>query len=149
MLNKQKIIARAGFSLMEIMIALAILGFIMAMVGPALQKTLARGKAKTAKNTMMSFKNGIMQYKMDVGQLPSSLKDLIQKPRDERASKKWDGPYIEKSSGDEYEELPEDPYNNPFVYKLTPNAKHPYELYSRGPKGPDAPKEEWISVWDE
>jgi len=135
--------ARAGFSLMEILIAIVILGLIMAMVGPALQNTLRKGKIGTTKSTMRGFKNAISQYQMDVGQLPQALKDLIKKPRDEKAAKKWDGPYIDK------EEIPEDPFNNPFVYKLTPGAKHPYELYSRGANGPDAPKEEWINVWDE
>jgi len=135
--------ARAGFSLMEIMIAVMILGLVAAMVGPAAMNAYKNAQKRTAKATMRSFKDAIGMYQMHVGQLPQTLKDLIKKPRDERASKKWEGPYIEK------EELPEDPWNSPFVYKLTPGAGHPYELYSRGPNGADAPKEEWISVWDE
>lgn len=139
----QKRIARAGFSLMEIMIAVTILGLVMAMVGPALQNTLKKGKIRTTKSTMRSFKDAIASYQMEVGQLPQTLKDLIKKPREERAAKKWEGPYIEK------EDIPEDPWGENFVYKLTPGSKHPYEMYSRGPNGAEAPKEEWISVWDE
>jgi len=142
MTNAQSRYARAGFSLMEIMIAITILGLIMAMVGPALQNTLRKGKVRTAKSSLKGFQSAIEEYQMEVGQLPQTLKDLIKKPRE--GAKKWDGPYLKKT-----DEIPEDPFNNPYVYKLTPGAKHPYELYSRGPNGADAPKEEWISVWDE
>ena len=92
---------------------------------------------------MRAFKDAINMYQMNLGHLPPALKDLIKKPTDERDKKKWDGPYIEK------EEIPEDPWGESFVYKLTPGTKHPYELHSRGPNKTEAPKEEWISVWDE
>jgi general secretion pathway protein G len=144
MTTTQRRIARAGFSLMEIMIAVTILGLVMAMVAPALQNTLRKGKIRTAKSSLKGFQQGIEEYQMEVGKLPQTLKDLIKKPRDEAAAKKWEGPYLKKA-----DEIPVDPFENPFVYKLTPGAKHPYEMYSRGPNGADAPKEEWISVWDE
>lgn len=143
MTTTQKSYARAGFSLMEIMIAVMILGLVAAMVGPKAMQYFENSKKRTAKATMRSFKDAIAMYQMNVGQVPQVLKDLIKRPRDERASKKWEGPYIDK------EEMPEDSWGNSFVYKLTPGAKHPYELYSRGPNGAEASKEEWISVWDE
>src|SRR5690606_14831856 len=96
MTTTQRRIARAGFSLMEIMIAVTILGLVMAMVGPALQNTLKKGKIRTTKSTMRSFKDAISTYQMEVGKLPQTLKDLIKKPREELAAKKWEGPYIEK-----------------------------------------------------
>ncbi len=134
---------RTGFTLMEILIAVMIIGLVGAMVGPAAMNAYKNAQKRTAKSTMRSFKDAITLYQSHLGQLPQTLKDLIKKPRDERAAKKWEGPYIEK------EEIPEDPWSNPFVYKLTPGAKHPYELYSRGPGGADAPKEEWINIWEE
>ncbi len=139
----QKRCARAGFSLMEIMIAVTILGLIMAMVGPALQNTLRKGRISTAKNSLKVLRNGIEEYQMEVKSLPQRLKDLIEQPRDEKAKKNWGGPYLKNAN------VPEDPWDQDFVYKLTPGAKHPFELFSRGPSGADAPKEEWISVWDE
>ena len=144
MITIQRRIARAGFSLMEIMIAVTILGLVMAMVAPALQNTLKKGKIRTAKSSLKGFQHGIEEYQMEVGQLPQTLKDLIKMPRDEKAKKKWEGPYLKKT-----DEIQEDPWSENFVYKLTPGSKHPYELYSRGPNRADAPKEEWISVWDE
>jgi general secretion pathway protein G len=132
-----------GFTLMELMIVIMIIGLLGAVVGPAAMKYLERARKGTAKTTMRSFKDAINMYQMNLGHLPPALKDLIKRPTDERDKKKWEGPYIEK------DEVPEDPWNNSFVYKITPGAKHPYDLYSRGPNGAEAPKEEWISVWDE
>lgn len=134
---------KKGFTLMELMIVIMIIGLLGGVVGPALMKRLETAKKGTAKATMRSLKDAVSMYQMNVGHLPPSLKDLIKKPKDERDSKKWEGPYIEK------DELPEDPWGNPFVYKITQGAKHPYELYSKGPNADEAAKEEWISVWDE
>jgi general secretion pathway protein G len=83
-------------------------------------------------------------YKTNINSFPPRLKDLIDKPKDERAAKKWQGPYIDK------EEVPEDPCNNKYHYKINAEgAKRPYELLSYGPNGKGSPKTEWISVWEE
>lgn len=149
MTDTQKTRIRAGFTLMELMIAITILGLLMAMVGPAIYNQLAKAKKRTAKSTMMSIKSAISEYKMDTGQFPQTLKDLIKKPAGDRV-KKWEGPYLEKAGGERYEEIPEDPWGMSFTYKVTATGgKHPYELYSRGSDDESAPKEEWISVWDE
>jgi len=142
MINIQKGCARAGFTLMEILIAVMIIGLVGAMVGPYAVNAYKDAQKRTAKSSMRSLKDAISMYQMHLGHLPQSLKDLIKEPKDERDKKKWQK-YIEK------DEVPEDPWNNSFVYKLTPGGKHPYDLYSRGSNGSDAPKEEWISVWDE
>ncbi len=138
--NERVRYARAGFSLMEIMIAVMILGLVMAMVGPALNNAYKKSQKRTAAVTVRSFKNAIAEYQRETHQWPAKLKDLIKKPT---GAKEWDGPYLEK------EEVPQDPWGADFKYKLTPGAKHPYELHSWGPNGQGAPKEEWISVWEE
>ncbi|HSC25542.1 MAG TPA: type II secretion system major pseudopilin GspG [Candidatus Babeliales bacterium] len=141
---KQKYV-RAGFTLMEILIAVMILGLLGAMVGPALNNIYKSQQKRTCKGTLTGFKKGISMYQMHTQQLPSTLKDLIKKPKEERAAKKWEGPYI----GEDLVEVPKDPWGEDFKYKVTTGAKHPYELYSYGPNGKGAPKEEWINVWDE
>jgi len=135
--------ARAGFSLMELMVVILIMGLLGAVVAPAVMKQFSNAQKRTTKATMRSFKDAIGMYQMHMGRLPGSLKELIKKPTDDRDKKKWEGPYIEK------EEIPEDSWGGSFVYKVTPGAKHPYELYSRGPNQDAASKEEWINVWDE
>ena len=131
---------RAGFSLMEIMIAVMILGLVMAMVGPAVHNAYRKAQKRTTAASLKSFKNAISEYQREVRQFPTKLKDLIKKPT---GAKDWDGPYIEK------EEMPQDPWGQDFKYKLTPGVKHPYELYSWGPNGQGSPKNEWINVWEE
>jgi len=137
---------RAGFSLMEIMIAVMILGLVAGLVGPKVFQMLENAKKTSAKSEMKAFKSAITLYKSNTGVFPGKLVDLIKKPKDERVSKKWQGPYIEK----EVEETPEDPWGNKYSYKVSAEgAKKPYELLSYGPNGKGSPKEEWINVWDE
>ena len=138
---------RSGFSLVELMIVIAIIGLLGAVLAPKVNDALKKARKGTTKTTIMNLKGGIIKYQTDIARYPSSLKDLIKRPKggDERVAKKWDGPYY----GDEGDELPEDPWGNKFVYKLNQQgSKHPYELYSFGPEGKGAPKEQWISVWD-
>jgi general secretion pathway protein G len=145
MTSAQHRYVRQGFTLMEILIAVMILGILGAMVGPALNNIYKNQQKKTCKSSLKSFKDAISMYQMHIGQLPATLKDLIKKPREERAAKKWEGPYV----GDENTtEIPEDPWNGKFVYKPTPGGKHPYDLFSYGSNGKGSPKDEWISVWD-
>ena len=78
--NERVRYARAGFSLMEIMIAVMILGLVMAMVGPALNNAYKKSQKRTAAVTVRSFKNAIAEYQRETHQLPAKLKDLIKKP---------------------------------------------------------------------
>jgi len=136
---------RAGFTLMEILIAVAIIGLLGAVMGPALNNIYKNQQKKACKATLRAFKDGIASYQRDVLQMPTTLKDLIKKPKEERAAKKWEGPYV----GEDLTEVPEDPWGEKIMYKLTPGGgKHPYELYSYGPKGKGSPKDEWINVWE-
>ena len=135
--------ARAGFSLMEIMIAVMILGLVAGLVGPRVMQFLEDSRIRAAKATLLTFKDAITMYQLDVHQLPTKLKDLIKKPAGE-AAKRWKHSYLNK------EEEPEDPWGNKYSYKLTAGGKHPYELMSYGSAdGKSTPKEQWISVWDE
>jgi hypothetical protein len=83
-------------------------------------------------------------YKQHVGSYPNKITDLIKKPKcDERAAKRWEGPYLESESA------PEDPWKTKYHYKLNQEgSKHPYELVSYGKEG-KGHKEGYISVWDQ
>lgn len=138
---------RAGFTMVELMIVIVIIGLLAGVLAPAVNGALKKARKGTVKTTVMNIKSGILKYESELTKYPSSLKDLIKRPKsgDERVTKKWDGPYF----GDDLDEMPEDAWGNKFVYKLNaPGTKPPYQLYSYGPNGKGAPKEEWISVWD-
>lgn len=134
--------ARGGFTLIEIMIAIAIVAIISIVVVPNVLTYLEQAKTSRVKSDLLSLKGAITQYNLAVGKWPSRLKDLIQPPADEKDKAKWPGSFFEKK------ELPEDPWNNNYVYKVSPaGAENPYELYSHGKAGKGAPQSEWISVW--
>lgn len=133
-----------GFSLMEIMIAVAIMGILAGVGIPMYSSYLKNARMKRTESTLALFKNEINRYNADTGRYPRALDDLIDKPdADSPLSKKWQGPYIDVKGGG----LPEDAWGQDFVYELTPGGTHPYELYSYGPDGEDAPEEDRISAW--
>ncbi len=136
--------ARAGFTLIEIMIAIAILAIISAIIVPYFIGFQETARKRSAKATLRVFKGSILLYQSHVGQFPAALRDLIRRPREERLAKKWEGPYIDTK------EIARDPWGNKYNYKVTPTGANPYELYSYGSrKGKETPKIEWLNVWDD
>jgi len=131
-----------GFTLIEVVVALAIVALVAAVVVPGYFRFIERGRERNAEATVQSLKLAITQFNMDVGAYPGKLSDLERKPTDERLSKKWHGPYVDS-------EIPEDdPWGSPYVYRVTPGAKYPYELYSIGPKGSEGSREDRIGQWN-
>lgn len=136
----QRADARSGFTLVEMLIVLAIMGVVMAIATP-MYLTYQRGAQKRAtKANIHNIKVGLEQYREDVGDYPAALRDLVKKPSDEK-SEGWGGPYLSSK------EAPKDGFGNAFHYAVTPGAENPYELYSYGRKGKGAPKDEWIDAW--
>jgi general secretion pathway protein G len=129
-----------GFSLIEMMIVIFILG-ILAGLGFVSYNTYRRIASTSATNTnLKTIKNAINVYKMQTGVYPSRLQDLQERPKDE-IGKKWPGELVEGN-------IITDGWGNNFYYKVTPQGKHPYELYSYGENGPETgTPEEQIDVW--
>lgn len=137
-ISKRKMVP--GFSLLEIVIAIALIALIVAVAGPRFYRTLAGGKKRATDSALKAAEQSIELFHADTSAYPSRLEDLVEKPADQKLSKNWEGPYITK--------LPKDGWNNELVYQLNPKgSEHPYELYSWGPNGEGSPKEEWRSVW--
>ncbi len=134
--------ARAGFTLIEIMIAITIIAIMSAIIVPYYLGYQEKAKKRSTEATLRVFKGSILLYQSHVGQFPAALRDLIRRPREERLAKKWEGPYID------VKEITRDTWGNKYNYKVTPTGANPYELYSYGSKGKEAPKVEWLSVWD-
>jgi general secretion pathway protein G len=131
---------KGGFSLIEILIAIAILAIVSVVVVPGYMSYMESARVSRAESNLRSIKGAIDSYALMVGQLPGRLKDLVQKPADEKAARRWTGALIDQ--------LPEDPWGNNYQYKVTPaGSAHPYELYSYGKEGKGAPQAEWIDVW--
>jgi general secretion pathway protein G len=143
-----KLRGSAGFTLMELLIVIMILGILMGVLIPAVNNALKKAKIGTTETLLLKLKNGITLFHGEFNKYPNALKDLVERPKggDEKVTKKWRGPY----GLDEGEKVPEDSWGEKFYYKLTPPpAKRPYELYSHGPGGKGSPKEDRISVWND
>ncbi len=131
---------KEGFTLIEIMIAIVIVGIIAAISAPYFLGQVEKARVRATQATLRTLKSSLTQFRAEIGQYPETLKDLVRKPRDEKLARQWITPYLE---GD----VPEDSWGGRLIYKPTPGQEHPYELYSYGPEGKGAPKSEWIDVW--
>lgn len=126
----------AGFSLMEIMIAVAIIGTMAVLIMPNLTKYLGRAKSSATITTLATLKGAMLEYNQDIGHFPTKaeggINALIQMPKGDKFKQRWQGPYIDGI------EIPEDGWNQPFRYNA-PAVKYKqykfYEIYSIGEKG--------------
>jgi len=129
--------ATAGFTLIEIVLAITVMGIVAGVVFQQVSKYLRRSRIKTTRLTLRTVQGDIQSFHTDTGSYPTVLAELIERPTDEKISRRWDGPYLDKE--------PMDAWNNELVYELNPKGtKPPYELYSWGPNGDGSPEEEWL-----
>lgn len=131
---------RDGFTLIELVVVIGILGLLMAVAVPAYFTIQTWAKDRTCRQTLGAIKGAVTMYKNMVGSFPQTLRDLIEKPSDKLLAAKWPGNLL-----DDAEDVPHDPWNNEFVYRPTPGQKHPFELYSEG--DPEKTDRTPISVW--
>lgn len=118
-----------GFSLIELMIVLVILGLIAGIVGPQAMKYLGKGKSQSAKVQIENISSALDMYRLEVGGYPNSsqgLKALVSSPSGARG---WNGPYLKKG------DVPLDPWNNEYQYKRPGSGGQPYDLLSMGADG--------------
>ena len=118
---------KKGFTLIEILIVMVILGLLAALVGPKMFGKVGKSRQKAAKAQISLFETSLDTFRLDMGRYPTSeegLEALRTKPAD---SEKWDGPYIPKK-------VPLDPWSNPYEYQL-PGENGEYDLTSFGADG--------------
>lgn len=120
--------AQAGFTLLELLVVIVIIGLLAAYVGPKYFDKLGKSEVTVAKAQIEALEKSLDIYRLDVGRYPSTeegLAALVTAPA--TAGAKWHGPYLEKG-------LPPDPWGNPYQYKA-PGAKSEYEILSTGKDG--------------
>lgn len=126
-----------GFTLVELLVVLVILGLVMGLVGPRVLGYLGSSREKTAKLQVEAFSAALDLYYLDFGRYPSAnegLNVLVTRPA---GADRWAGPYLKQST------LPVDPWGRPYEYRV-PGKNAPYTVLSLGPngRGTDAAKEE-------
>ena len=116
-----------GFTLMELLAVLAILGLLMSLVGPRVLNQLGGAKTKTAGIQIKDLEQSLEMYKLDVGRFPSTeegLAALVKKPGNAAG---WNGPYLKS-------DVPLDPWKREYHYKY-PGDNGELDIYSYGQDG--------------
>lgn len=103
----------SGFTLVELLVVLAILGMLAALVGPQVLNQLGGAKSKSSAIQIRDFEQALELYKLDVGRFPSSNEGLNALVRQPSSAKGWNGPYLKK------DEVPMDPWGNPYQYRMS------------------------------
>ena len=117
----------AGFTLLEILVVIAILGLLIGLVAPAALRQLGGARVSVARQGIERLNSIMDMYKLDVGTYPTTedgLRALVDKPS---GAATWNGPYLKGS-------VPVDPWNHPYTYKRpSDRSGHDYDLCSAGP----------------
>ena len=101
---------RAGFTLLELLVVIVIIGLLAGMVAPRYFDQIGKSNTKIARAQIVSLEKALDQYRLDVGHYPTTdegLDSLFVKPNNEE---KWQGPYLKKA-------VPLDPWGRPYIYK--------------------------------
>lgn len=118
----------AGFTLVELLVVLVILGLLAALVAPRVLSYLGSSKTKTTQLQITSFADALDLYRLDNQGLPTTaegLKALVEKPANATG---WNGPYLSQSK------IPPDPWGNDYQY-ASPGQHGEYDLFSLGADG--------------
>ena len=117
----------AGFTLLELLVVMVIIGLLAGFVGPRFFAQIGKSEVKTAKAQIDALGKALDQYRLDMGRYPSAdegLAALNEKPGE---STRWQGPYLKKG-------VPQDPWGQAYVYKA-PGEHGEYDLLSLGKDG--------------
>jgi general secretion pathway protein G len=119
-----KISKYRGFTLLELLVVMVIIGLLAGFVGPRFFAQIGKSEVKTARAQIDALGKALDQYRLDIGRYPGTqegLAALVQRPE---GNVKWAGPYLSKS-------VPLDPWGTPYSYK-SPGEHGDYDLLSLG-----------------
>ncbi|WP_205702697.1 type II secretion system major pseudopilin GspG [Rubrivivax rivuli] len=119
--------AAGGFTLLELLVVMVIIGLLAGYVGPKLFGQIGKSETKVARAQIDALQKSLDQYRIDTGRYPDTrqgLAALVARPSDEP---RWQGPYLAK-------QVPPDPWNRPYLYRM-PGQHGEYDLYSLGRDG--------------
>lgn len=120
-----------GFTLLEMIVVLVIIGLLAGLVGPSLFRQADRAKVQTAETQVKMIRGALHAYRLDMGRFPAEsegLDALNSAPADARQAQFWKGPYLD-------EEVPLDPWNRPYHYQARGSDREGFSLFSYGADG--------------
>jgi len=122
---------QAGFTLLEMLVVMVIIGLLAGLVGPRLFGKVDTSKVETARTQIKMLKGALGIMQLDMGVMPppeAGLKWLVEAPAAEPGRSRWKGPYVDGA-------LPPDPWGNPYVYSVPGPAGQPFGILSYGADG--------------
>jgi general secretion pathway protein G len=139
-MSNRKYLKQQGFTLMELLIVMAIVGMLAALVGPGIFKQFSGAKRDGARAQMGNIGTAIGSYLLDIGKYPNNLEELVENKSSNQA---WNGPYLKKSQL-------KDPWSNAYQYRKPGRDGRDYDLFSYaadGSEGGDGDKAD-IGNWE-
>lgn len=125
--NSRRTTHQQGFTLLELLVVMVIIGLLASYVGPKFFAQIGKSEVKTAHAQIDSLEKALDQYRLDVGHYPTNEQGLAALMAAPNGEKRWSGPYLKKA-------VPNDPWGNPYVYRL-PGEHGEYDLLSYGKDG--------------
>ncbi len=125
MCRKNHLVLRAGFTLLELLVVLVILGMLAGLVAPRVMKYFSGARSDTTRLQITDLSTALDMYKLEVGRYPTTdegLEALVQQPAD---ASRWNGPYLKKK------QVPKDPWGQDYHYR-SPGEHGEIDLFSLG-----------------
>lgn len=117
----------SGFTLLELLVVMVIIGLLAAYVGPQYFSQLGKSEVKAAQAQLSALQKALDTYRVDVGRYPTTEQGLAALNTRPQNEPKWSGPYLQKA-------VPPDPWGRPYLYK-SPGEHGDYDLISFGKDG--------------
>jgi len=116
-----------GFTLLELLVVMVIIGMLAAYVGPRFFSQIGKSEVKVTRAQIDALEKALDQYRLDTGRYPTSEQGLAALDAQPAGVTRWSGPYLKKA-------VPTDPWGNPYVYRQ-PGEHGEYDLMSYGKDG--------------
>ncbi|MBS1219646.1 MAG: gspG [Proteobacteria bacterium] len=117
----------AGFTLLELLVVLVILGLLVGIVAPRFFGQVGKSEVKVAKAQIRSLEDALDQYRLDIKRYPTTEQGLAALNSQPTGEARWQGPYLKKV-------VPDDPWGNPYQYR-SPGEHGEIDLFSLGKDG--------------
>jgi general secretion pathway protein G len=119
--------AQCGFTLLELLVVLVILGLLASLVAPRMFGNVAKSEVKVARAQIAALETAVENFRLDMGRYPSSDEGLVALQKAPGNDPRWSGPYLKKA-------VPADPWGNPYQYRA-PGERGDFDLVSLGRDG--------------